>query len=306
MHQFQPVLEHHTLLLVFITVFLEQAGLPIPAMPLLIVAGALSVRQDIAPISMLLAVAVAACVLTDTGWYVAGAKLGRPLLRKICQLSLTQDTCIRETENLYLNVGPRCLAVAKLLPGVGTLSVTMAGLVRTPYLLFLRYDLVGSLLWAGVGLGIGALFNQAVDRVLATMAQYGRMGLLVGVMALVLFIGWKLWKRMSLLRRTGRVPRVSAQELQKLAAANPPPVIVDVRPDETGLPERIEGAVHVAFNAPLDSLKEAWTDREIVIYCTCPHEVSAALLAQRFINAGFPKVAALSGGLDAWRRLEPD
>src|SRR2546429_1924414 len=80
-------LEHVGVTFVFLFVLLEQAGLPLPAYPLLIIAGAWS-AQGGAPYASITAVAVAACLIADLGWYVTGRRLGSRVLRAMCRLTL--------------------------------------------------------------------------------------------------------------------------------------------------------------------------------------------------------------------------
>ncbi len=48
-------------------------------------------------------------------------------------------------------------------------------------------------------------------------------------------------------------------------------------------------------------MKDLPRDRDIILYCTCPSEASAARVAKVLMNHGFKKVRPLHGGLDAWR-----
>ncbi|MFO6085450.1 hypothetical protein ACLBTQ_11525, partial [Pseudomonas aeruginosa] len=93
MRELQPLLENHGLLLLFLNVLCEQAGLPIPAYPALIVAGALAMQGVGAPLGVVLLVVVLACLLADVAWYLAGRRYGGFLLRSICKVSLSQDSC---------------------------------------------------------------------------------------------------------------------------------------------------------------------------------------------------------------------
>jgi rhodanese-related sulfurtransferase len=65
-------------------------------------------------------------------------------------------------------------------------------------------------------------------------------------------------------------------------------------------PRRTPGPRHVPLQAVDQSAKELPRDREIILYCTCPNEMSAAEAAKLLMNSGFTRVRPLHGGLDAW------
>ncbi len=303
--ELQALLENHGLMLVFLNVLVEQAGLPIPAYPMLFVAGALGVQETGPSIGAVLAAVIVACLIADTGWYFAGRRLGQPMLRTICKVSMSPDSCIRQTQSLYLRVGPRSLVFAKLLPGAGALSTAMAGMTATPLPVFLFYDALGSLVWAGSALLIGVVFSDFIDAILEAFSTYGHMAVIAVVAAFALFLAWRWWRRFRLLRRTRRVPRMSVDELEARRHAGSLPVVIDVRAHGDVPMERIPGSVVLDMQGALDSLDALGVPPEqadIVVYCACPNELSAALLAERLRTAGYPRTWALAGGFDEWKR----
>ncbi|SCB27530.1 DedA family protein/thiosulfate sulfurtransferase GlpE [Cupriavidus alkaliphilus] len=305
MGELQALLENHGLLLVFLNVLVEQAGLPVPAYPMLFVAGALGVQETGPSIGAVLAAVIVACLIADTGWYFAGRRLGQPMLRTICKVSISPDSCIRQTQSLYLRVGPRSLVVAKLLPGAGALSTAMAGMTGTPLPVFLFYDALGALVWAGSGLLIGVVFSDFIDAILEGFSTYGHMALAAVVGAFLVFLAWRSWRRLRLLRITKRVPRMSVDELESRRLAGALPVVIDVRAHGDVPMERIPGSMVLDMQGALDSLDAlgvAPAEADIVVYCACPNEMSAALLAERLRVAGYPRTWALAGGFDEWKR----
>ncbi|WER49697.1 DedA family protein/thiosulfate sulfurtransferase GlpE [Cupriavidus sp. WKF15] len=303
MGELQTMLENHGLMLVFLNVLAEQAGLPIPAYPMLFVAGALGVQETGPSIGAVLAVVIAACLIADTAWYFAGRKLGQPMLRTICKVSISPDTCIRQTQSIYLRVGPRSLVFTKLLPGAGALSTAMAGMTATPLPVFLFYDAIGALVWSGSAVLVGVVFSDFVDAILAAFSAYGHVAVLVCVGALALFVAWRWWWRFRLLRRTRRVPRMTVDELEARRRAGTLPLVLDVRAHGAAPIERIPGALVVDMHGSLDALGSQLESKDIVVYCACPHEISAAILAERLRAAGYRQTWALAGGFDEWKRL---
>ncbi|MGO4331086.1 DedA family protein/thiosulfate sulfurtransferase GlpE [Cupriavidus sp. 2TAF22] len=300
MGELKTLLENHGVMLVFLNVLAEQAGLPVPAVPMLFVAGALGMRDTGPSIGLVLGAVILACLIADTAWYFAGKRLGQPMLRTICRVSISPDSCIRQTQSLYLRVGPRSLVFSKLLPGAGALSTAMAGMTATPFAIFLFYDALGALVWAGGALLIGVVFTDFVEAILLAFSTYGPVAVAVVLAAFAAFVAYKFVRRVRLLRRTRLVRRMTVGELEARRQGDASPLVVDVRTEAI---ERIPGALTMDLHAPLDLLSTHPANVEIVIYCACPNEVSAAILAERLQGAGYLNTWALAGGFDEWKRL---
>lgn len=283
--------------LVFFNVLVEQAGLPVPAYPMLIAAGALSSAAGWVPLWL---AAVFACLLADTLWYLAGKRYGSRLLGTVCRVSLSQDSCIRQTQRLYLKIGLRALLICKFLPGAGALSTVMAGLTGAQYRRFLIYDLVGSMVWVGSAMLLGGLFRGFVQDVIDLLGQYGAQGLGILVTVLALYVIMRAWRRWMLSRRLRSIPRLSVDELLQWHQDGKRTVVFDVRPEAQTDAPRIPGAIAVDLRRPLDTLEFDSAADGYVVYCSCPNEVSAALLATKLRALGYANAWALRGGFEAW------
>ena len=210
----------------FLLVLLQQAGVPYPITPVLIVAGAVSVHGHL-PAAAVIGLAVAAALIADLGWYTAGYRLGARALKLLCVLSLSPDSCVSDTERWFGRFGTRALVIAKFVPGLGLVATAMAGVSRASLEGFLFYDLIGSFLWASVAVGAGVLFHDAVGQVLQVLAELGYWGVALLVVALAAFIAVKLWQRYALIREL-RLSRISVSELKEMVDRGPPaPVIID-------------------------------------------------------------------------------
>ena len=290
-------LEHAGITLVFLFVLIEQAGLPVPAYPLLIMAGAWS-AQGGAPYASILGVAVAACLVADLGWYVAGRRLGSRVLRAMCKLSLEPDSCVSQTERVFTRFGTRVLTFAKFVPGLGAVSTAMSGVVGASLGGFVFFDVIGATLWAGVGIALGAIFHDAVDSVFAELATLGRIGALVILAIFAAFLALKWWRRHQFFQEL-RMSRISVEELSRLRDAGSAFILIDARPSASRARDgMIPGAV------PFEVLvKDATGQRqrgEAVVYCACPNEATAARVAKQLITMGFHPVRPLAGGIHAW------
>ncbi len=285
----------------FWTVFLEQVGLPIPALPLLIAAGAL-VGAGKMGLATALLVPVAASLPPDLVWYWLGRVRGGRVLGFLCRLSLEPDSCVRDTEHLFHRQGPRALLLAKFIPGFSTVAPPLAGIVGMGAATFLWYDTAGALLWAAVSAGVGALFSDQLELVAGLFDQAG--GLLVGliVVGVAGFIAYKYAHRQRFLRQL-RMAKISVDELKRRMDAGEPLTVVDVRhPLAVDLdPDMIPGSLNFLIEEIEHRHHEIPRDRDIVLYCTCPNEVSSARTALALKKKGIHRVRPLEGGLDAWR-----
>jgi membrane protein DedA with SNARE-associated domain len=256
------------LLVVFANVFLEQIGAPIPALPTLVVAGALTARDRMDLVAVL-AVALIASVLADTVWFQLGRWQGHRVLRTVCRLSLSPDSCVRGTEDLFERAGMPSLLYAKFIPGYSTIAPPLAGAMGKTVSSFILWDGLGSLLWIGSGVAMGILFHRAIDRALAYLEALGYWAAGVIGLGLVLVILVK-WRQRFRVRKLLALARITVTELKRLMDAGEAPVIVDVRNRSTHLhdPRRIPGALRMTIDEIDDRLRELPRDREVVLYCT--------------------------------------
>jgi membrane protein DedA with SNARE-associated domain/rhodanese-related sulfurtransferase len=300
MHYLIELINQYGVLLVFAWVLMEQAGVPIPAFPVMVVAGSLAATGNLS-IALIGAAALVACLIADTAWHYAGSRYGARVLRLMCRLSLTPDGCVSQTESVFDRWGARSLIVAKFIPGFSTVATAMAGATRIPLPAFLLYDAIGSLLWIGSALAIGWIFSSAVELVLNTLMRLGHWGMLLVAAMLVLYVARKSWDRFAS-RNDDALPRLNVSELSALMQSDAPVVLLDVRQQKLWEQERIAGALayeSIDWKAPS---ADAYRNATIVVYCDCPSEVSAVIALRKLQAKGFTQVMPLAGGLSAWRQ----
>ena len=291
-------LEHIGIPAVFALVLLEQVGLPLPTYPVLIVAGAWAARGGPVPAQIAVA-AVAACLLADLAWYASGRRFGSRVLRAMCRLSLEPDSCVSDTEHLFARFGTRVLVIAKFVPGLGAVSTAMSGVVSARLSHFLAYDTVGATLWAGSGVVLGFIFHDAVDDVFTELAALGRIGGLLILALLVVFLALKFWRRHQFFQQL-RMSRITVQELNRLREGGAELLLVDARPSASRVRDGIiPGAI--AFEIVLQDAEKSRRGGEVVVYCACPNEATSARIARKLISLGFHPVRPLLGGIHAWQ-----
>ncbi|AMP11113.1 rhodanese-like domain protein [Collimonas arenae] len=292
------LIEQYGLVIVFFNVLAEQLGAPVPAYPTLVITGALMHRGEYsAPV--LLLTAVVAALIADFAWYLAGRRYGRRVLSTLCRISLSPDSCVRQTESIYSRWGARSLLLAKFIPGFASIASALAGTVRTKRMTFVIYDGIGAALWAGLGIYLGSLFSTTIDDLLNVLTQLGQYGMILIGVAFAVFVASKWWQRRRF-RLSLRMARISVGELNDLLQQGIRPAIVDVRSPASQQAGRIPGALTISHQEIHSFVLDAPVDQEVIVYCACPNEASAALVAKQLMLKGYKKVRPLSGGIDAW------
>jgi membrane protein DedA with SNARE-associated domain/rhodanese-related sulfurtransferase len=285
---------------VFANVLLEQIGAPIPAVPTLIVAGALAAEGRIALVA-LLAVAAAASVIGDVAWYVAGRRHGLAVLRLLCKVSLSPDSCVRQTESRFMQWGPATLVFGKFVPGISTVAPPLAGAMKIGWARFMFFNTLGILLWVGVAVGIGYALHAQVAELLERFEELGTLAVQIVAMLLAAFIAFKWWERQRLFRML-RIGRITVGELRTLMDEGHSPVVIDVRSSAVrGADGRsIPGALQMDLAEVDRHAPGLPLDREIIFYCSCPNDASAAAAARQLMRLGFTRVRPLKGGIEDW------
>jgi membrane protein DedA with SNARE-associated domain/rhodanese-related sulfurtransferase len=296
------VLTSYGLLAVFLNVLLDDGGLPLPAQPLLVVAGALVAAGQL-HLPAVWAAAVAGSFVADNGWYWIARRHGRRVLSTLCRVSLSPDSCVRQTESLFNRIGPVALLFSKFVPGLSNITVALCGVTRVRVGVFLPLEICGALLHTGVAIFLGIIFHSAAASVIDTLANFGMVGLgfLAAVLAVYLAIRW--WQRRAFILQL-RMDRISVAELAALLQGDGVrPVILDVRAAAVRARDGIIPGAIPAHPQDLNTrLAQLPRDADIVVYCSCPNEASAALAARHLKQTGFKRIRPLLGGIEAWSK----
>ncbi len=300
------LLVQHAYLVLFGWVLMEQAGIPVPSVPLMLAAGTMSAAHKLT-LAYAFPAILLACIISDSMWFFLGRRHGTKVMNLLCRFSFEAATCVEKTQRTVGSRGPITLLFAKFVPGLSTMAAPIAGQARIPYWRFLLYDTAGTLMWAGAWLFAGRFFGDIAKRSneffgLLTHFAFG----LVFLMVIGVLI-FRIVKRRQFLGEL-RGLRLEPEQLMAMMedarlADLPLPYIVDLRhpldilPDPRALP----GAVHIG---PED-LKERNAiiprDRDVVLYCTCPSEETSAKIALELRKMGVLRVRPLRGGLQGWK-----
>jgi membrane protein DedA with SNARE-associated domain len=262
------VLHQYGFSFIFLAVFTESLGLPVPSYPVILFAAALAAPLHL-PLPMIFITCVAAAMGGDAAWYQLGRSRGRPVLRRLCSFSLSPDSCVHRTERLFQRYGIKSLFVARFVPGLSAVAAPLAGMLKVTPLRFLAADFAGVALWAGSAIALGQVFRSQVEWTLEWLAAFGRTGVLI---LAVLLGGWLLlkWVQRQQFYRLLERSRITAPELKERLERGDPIVIVDLRSDlsyhEDGI--KVPGAIWI----PPENFEERHAEippgRPVVMYCT--------------------------------------
>ena len=290
-------------LLLFAWVLVEQLGVPLPATPVLLAAGALSAEHELNFVLALLA-GLAASLTADSAWFLIGSRYGHRVLRILCKLSLEPTVCVRRTQNSFGRRRAITIMIAKFVPGLATLAPPVAGQNGMAFGSFLLFDAIGATAWLGALLAAGRFFGDLLQRNSSLLDWAGRFSGALLVLGILGFLVARIVRRRRILRKLIEA-RLEPEELKRQLDAGEPVYIVDLRHPLEVLPDpfTLPGARHFSPDTLAERHHEIPRDRDIVLFCACPNEATAAKTAMTLHKLGIERVRPLRGGYDEWKRL---
>ena len=297
---------HYAYLILFLWVLVEQIGIPIPSLPVLLTAGTLSATHRIHHLPALIAVLVA-CMVADSMWFALGRKYGSDVLKLLCRLSFEASTCVSKTEGYFSRRGPATLLFSKFVPGLSTVAPPIAGQIGMPYARFFLWDLAGSLIWCETFLLTGRFFGDIAQKSAPFFHWLGRFAFAIFILMVLGLMAYRIFKQRKFLQQV-RELRLEPQELKEMMdlaekMGSTPPFIVDLRHPLDYLPDPrvLPGALRIGPNEIRQHSEIIPRDRDVVLYCTCPSEETSAKLALQLHKLGVYRVRPLRGGFDGWK-----
>ena len=298
---------HYAYLIIFLWVLVEQIGIPIPSVPVLLTAGTLSATHRVSWFGITAAM-LFACVIADTVWFSLGRRYGNSVLKLLCRLSFEASTCVSKTEGYFTRRGPVTLLFAKFVPGLSTVAAPIAGQTGMSYPRFVAWDLAGSLIWGETFILAGRFFGDLAKKSAPFFAWLGHFAIFIFAAMVLGFLAHRIWKQRKFLQQV-REMRLEPSELKSMlddaaANGNKPPFIVDLRHPLDYLPDPrvLPGALRIGPNEIKQHSEIIPRDRDVILYCTCPSEETSAKLALQLHKIGIYRVRPLRGGFDGWKQ----
>jgi membrane protein DedA with SNARE-associated domain/rhodanese-related sulfurtransferase len=300
------LLVHHAYAVLFLWVLIEQGGLPVPSVPLMLAAGTMSAAHRL-HVAYALPMVMLACLISDSAWYFLGQRYGSKILNILCKFSMEAATCVSKTQGTVTKRGAVTLLFAKWVPGLSTMAAPIAGQAEIPYSKFVAYDMAGTLMWASAWLFAGRFFGDLAKR---SNEFFGTLEHFAVLLVVLMVIAWQVYRLVKRQQFVSELRGLRLEPAQLLAmmddarkAGEDQPFIVDLRHplDVLTDPLVLPGALRIG---PEDlKLRRAMIplDRDIVLYCTCPSEETSAKVALELRRMGVRRVRPLRGGLQGWK-----
>ena len=306
MSSVMSLLVHHAYAVLFTWVLLEQGGMPVPSVPLMLAAGTMSAAHKL-HLEYALPVVMLASLIADSVWFFLGKQFGSKILNVLCKFSMEAATCVSKTQGTVTRRGAYTLLFAKFVPGLSTMAPPIAGQAGIPYLTFAAYDMAGTLIWGAAWLFAGRFFGDLAKR---SNEFFGTLEHFAVLLVVLMVIAWQVYRLVKRQQFVSELRGLRLEPAQLLAmmddarkAGEDQPFIVDLRHplDVLTDPLVLPGALRIG---PEDlKLRRAMIplDRDIVLYCTCPSEETSAKVALELRRMGVRRVRPLRGGLQGWK-----
>jgi len=289
---------------VLLAVLANQACLPIPAVVVLMAAGALSAHGNMS-IGIIILVSVLGCLLGDGIWFWFGRRWGTAAMRLLCRFADDPRKCSKNAQEKFRRYGLPVLCVSKFIPGLDGFMPPLAGAQGVPLARFLAADVVGSFLWSGFNVGLGCLFSKQLDIAIRWTGRFGTTLCIAVGIPLLLYAAWRGLELVRMVHQL-QLRRISPRMLHRKLQSKRKVAVLDLshfeEETETESLEAIPGAFRLDPSRLRDSPHITVPDDvEIVLYCSSMGDIVSARAALGLQRVGIDKVWVLEGGLNAWR-----
>ncbi|MFZ6752739.1 VTT domain-containing protein [Undibacterium sp. Dicai25W] len=296
-HWLNDFFAHHSTMLIFCNVLLQQLGIPVPAVPTLMLNA--SQAKSLLALGGMSAAAVAASLIADQVWYQAGKIFGYKVLKLLCKMSINPGSCVNQTEARFVKWGMWSLVFGKFIPGFSIVAPPVAGALGMSRAKFLIASAIGAALWSGLALLAGYALQAQISASVEILAEHGIQIATVFSVILVSWLGWKVWQKKRF-EHLANIPHISVQELAELSEKKTPFQVIDLRSqaliNETGMfPQALVRNV----NKVGENLEHLPEQQLIITFCACPADASAVHAAHTLKAMGFTDVRPLKGGFEA-------
>ncbi|MDA1077389.1 MAG: VTT domain-containing protein [Proteobacteria bacterium] len=268
MEAFAELLINYGYWILLAWVLLDQLALPIPALPMILAAGALAGEGHL-NVWIALAIVVLGCVPANLFWYWLGVRHGNKVLTVLCRISLEPDTCISSTTSLFHRHGTASLLLSKFVPGLQAIAPPLAGLLGVSIWRFMLVNTIGSLLYGLAFLLPGFWAHEFIAEIGRVIAQYGALSFTVIAALAASWLIWKIIKRQLFLRSL-RGRRVEPLDLHARIQAGEPVQVVDLRQrmEFNADPYTIVSAIRVPLDVFDEVVEKLNRERPLVLFCT--------------------------------------
>jgi membrane protein DedA with SNARE-associated domain len=155
-------------IILFLVVFLENVGLPIPGLTIALVMAAISTTGQF---NFWLVVAITVLSGTAGGaiGYWIGLKGGRKLLLKYGKYVLITPSRFAQAETAFQKHGTKAVYVRCYIPFICVWGCNLAGIAKIPARRFMFANIGGMLLWSTTNLTLGFFLGRSFEVILKVL-----------------------------------------------------------------------------------------------------------------------------------------
>jgi len=188
--------DEHGYLTVFVSLLLENAGIPVPGESILLFASFLAFDEKELRLGYIIVVAIAAATLGDNIGYLFGRRGGRQLLDRYRHIFRIPESMIAKGETLFQKRGAVTIFFARFIFGMRIIAGPLAGVLRMPWKQFVLFNFLGATVWVTVISLVGYFFGENWEKLIKVM---GRVNLLI--LLVLAWVAVMAWRRFRARRR---------------------------------------------------------------------------------------------------------
>src|SRR3954453_7130055 len=164
---------------VFLIVFMETAGIPLPGEITLILAGVAAHRGTLDPVTLIVVGSLAAILGDNTG-YLIGRYGGRRVVLKLARFGHV-DSMLGWGERFFAQHGGKTVFLARWTAGLRIFGAWIAGMTHMRWRTFFVWNAAGGITWVSATVLAGYFFSGSVQRI---EEYFGRAGMIAAVVVL--------------------------------------------------------------------------------------------------------------------------
>jgi len=182
------------LVLLFLAVAIESAGIPLPGETALVTAAVLSASGRLHhSIVLVIVVAAAGAIVGDNIGYWIGREGGRQLLEKWGPIARHAEKVLPPAERFFRKHGSKTVFIGRFIAVLRVTAAWLAGISRMRWWKFFAWNAAGGICWATL-VGVVAYYaGKAAAEAIGRYGLYAVGGLAVAVV--VGFVGVRLWRK---------------------------------------------------------------------------------------------------------------
>ncbi len=184
------LLAEHVYVILFVSLILEFAALPLPGETMMVVAGVMAYNNHGSYIGMIIASALGTVIGMQFS-YEIGRRLGTKAVDKYgMYIGLTPYRMTKAAE-FFNKFGNIVIIIAYFLPGVRHILGYFSGISRIDAKKFHIYSTVGGIFWVVVFITLGYVLGQSAPHAFKLLHKYGTMLFILAIAALFIYLIYK-------------------------------------------------------------------------------------------------------------------